>query len=195
MFTLLPSLYLVAVHYIRKWHTPYYYEENRFEEEKTDEKILLENNDQSLTNDSPPSSCSNSVDKNGYLPHQSNDEDDPCEVKVPPNKSNRSSSLLNADRRKPYTGDLREDDIIYLMNETGFTREQILLWYSDFLVCHSILWKYQTRLIDLFSAIVPMGNFRKRNLSIFTNNSTRKVRWPSFASTPFVSSIKTVLVI
>ena len=141
MFTLLPSLYFVAVHYIRKWHTPYYYEENRFEEEKIDE-ILLDNNDQSLTNDYPQSSCSNSADKNGYLSNLSNDEDDQCKAKLPPNKSSRSSSLLNADRRKPYTGDLHEDDIVYLMNETGFTREQILLWYSDFLVRNSILWKY-----------------------------------------------------
>ena len=48
----------------------------------------------------------------------------PLRTKKPPN---RSSSLLNVERRKTYTNDLTEDDIIYLMNETEFTREQILL--------------------------------------------------------------------
>jgi hypothetical protein len=140
MFTLLPSLYLVAVHYIRRWHTPYYYEENPINEEKTDkiDDILLQNNDQSLINHYQQSSRSNSLDKNSYLSKDNNDEDDDdqCKVKLRTKKSNPSSSLLNAERRKTYTGDLTEEDIVYLMNETGFTREQILLWHSDFLVCN-----------------------------------------------------------
>ena len=75
MFTLLPSLYLVAVHYIRKWHTPYYYEENQINEEKTDkiDDILLQNNDQSLINHYQQSSRSNSLDKNCYLSKDIND--------------------------------------------------------------------------------------------------------------------------
>jgi hypothetical protein len=150
MFTLLPSLYLVAVHYIRRWHSPYYYEENNAEEEKkifdtkpSNDKQLIENiddtlqsNDQSLISHHQQLSRSNSLDKNGYLSKVTNDEDDQCKVKLRAKKSNRSSSLLNTDRRKTYTGDLTEDDIVYLMNETGFNREQILLWHSDFLVCN-----------------------------------------------------------
>jgi hypothetical protein len=158
MFTLLPSLYFVAVHYFRRWNAPYYYEENTAEEgtkiidtnninesksrktsndiksieliEKCDNTLLQNDNEFLLAH-------TNLVEKNRYLSKINTDEDNqlskvPLRTKKPPN---RSSSLLNVDRRKAYTGDLTEDDIIYLMNETGFTREQILLWHSDFLVC------------------------------------------------------------
>ena len=152
MFTLIPSLYFVAVHYIRRWNTPYYDEE----EQKTlasdhvsikisNEKQLIEKCDETLLpnvhetliSNHQHSTRSNSLEKNGYLPNINNDEEDQHKkVKLRAKKSNRSSSLLNVERRKTYTGDLTEDDIVYLMNETGFTREQILLWHSDFLVCN-----------------------------------------------------------
>ncbi|CAF1688819.1 unnamed protein product, partial [Adineta ricciae] len=56
-----------------------------------------------------------------------------AKLKLRARKPLRSSSLLNVGRQKTYTNDLSENDIIHLMNETGFTREQILLWHSDFL--------------------------------------------------------------
>ncbi len=156
MFTLLPSLYFVAVHCFRRWNTPYYYEEDHAEEEKKTletnpiietsnetqsielidkcDSTLLPNNDALITN--YPHSTRSDCYENGYLTQVKNDEEDEYKkVKLRAKKPNRSSSLLNVERRKTYTGDLTEDDIVYLMNETGFTREQILLWHSDFLVC------------------------------------------------------------
>lgn len=165
MFTLLPSLYLVAVHYIRRWNTPYYYEEE--EEKKTfeNEKHVIDVSDDVLPASPPPpvpvlpsspnpeksvkfpsslSTRSDSFEKNGYLPNINHDEENQNkDSKLRAKKPTRSSSLLNVERRKTYTGDLTEDDIGYLMNETEFTREQILLWYSDFLVCNSILSKQE----------------------------------------------------
>ncbi len=48
-------------------------------------------------------------------------------------KSHRQKS--NHRRRKTSISELNHDDIIYLMSKTGFTREEIILWYEDFLVC------------------------------------------------------------
>lgn len=165
MFTLLPSLYLVAVHYIRQWKTPYYYEQNG-EEEKcpshpqsiADQTVSIEEVKQSKTTvpllPQPDQSSSSSPDQisltrsesnetNGYISSNvnSNDEESSSHpVKLRAKRLSRSSSSLNVDRRKTYTGDLSESDIIYLMNETGFTREQILLWHSDFLVSLTFHW-------------------------------------------------------
>jgi hypothetical protein len=163
MFTLLPSLYFVAVHYFRRWNAPYYYEHNEEEEEKktldinniiencltktlndikpieTCDNTLLQHDNESIITNHQSSTPSEILETNGYLSKLTNDEDDQnTKVKLRTKKSNRSSSLLNVERRKTYTGDLTEDDILYLMNETGFTREQILLWHSDFLVCISM---------------------------------------------------------
>ena len=166
MFTLLPSLYIIAVHYFRQWNAPYYYEENIHaqEEEETktyrtcsiheDNHIELATNVQSsksmpscdnnpvLLHDNKETliigeqlTRSNLVKKNGYLSKSNNDEDEQlAKLKLRVRKPLRSSSLLNVGRQKTYTNDLCENDIIHLMNETGFTREQILLWHSDFLV-------------------------------------------------------------
>jgi hypothetical protein len=181
MFTLIPSLYFVAVHYFRRWNTPYYYEENHFEEEKKTfdnnkinennltkisndiqsielikqcDHILLHNNnnnDPSLITDYQKSARLDLYENNRCLLNVNNDEDDQYKkVKVRTKKSNRSSSLLNVERRKTYTGDLTEDDIVYLMNETGFTREQILLWHSDFLVCNRYYLTNKKRILFFF---------------------------------------------
>jgi len=178
MFTLLPSLYFVAVHYIRRWNSPYYYEENNSEEEKNTfdtnhinenhltkisndkqsieliekcDNILLQNNNQILINNHQQSNHLDFSENNEYLLKVNNDEEDQYKkVKLRVKKPNRSSSLLNVERRKTYTGDLTEDDIVYLMNETGFTREQILLWHSDFLVCNRYYLNNKIYFIFLF---------------------------------------------
>jgi hypothetical protein len=93
MFTLLPSLYLVGVHYFRQWKGSYYSEQ--FEKQES-------------------------------IPQTSNDQNQ----KV---KSRKKKSNLR--RRKTSISELNNDDTIYLINETGFTRETILIWYKDFLVC------------------------------------------------------------
>ena len=159
MFTLLPSLYIVAVHYFRNWNAPYYYEEetsstsaaDHVNESKTspdipapewipkcDKTLLLPHSDDLLIphERSPRSSL---VKINGYSSAVHNDEDDSLtKVNLRPKKPLRSSSLLNVARQKTYTSDLSEDDLIHLMNETGFTREQILLWHTEFLVREQI---------------------------------------------------------
>lgn len=216
MFTLLPSLCLVAVHYYRQWKSPYYYEhistvEEEEEKEKTHDayvnqdiftetsKEVIENYHDSLLQSHQDSSKINDHvftrsqgnEINDYLPAVINDEDNRYnQVKLRPKRLSRSSSLLNVDRRKTFTGDLTESDIIYLMNETGFTREQILLWHSDFLVSFSGFEDSDQRWVSS-SVTVPMVNSRNTNSSIFTNSSTRKVKWRSFANMPFVFSTKT----
>jgi len=227
MFTLLPSLYFIAVHYFRQWNSPYYYEENNSEEEKKsfdtnkinennltndipsikliekyDDNNLLQNNNQSLITDYQQSTRSDLYGNNEYLLKVNNDEDDQYKkIKLRAKDPNRSSSLLNVERRKAFTGDLTEDDILYLMNETGFTREQILLWHSDFLVCNRYhLINKNSILFSFFfcyssSVIVQMENFQNRNLLIFINNFIKKVKLQNFANMLFVYLIKIVLVI
>lgn len=164
MFTLLPSLYLVAVHYIRKWNSSNYnYEEKHEEEIKTfDNNVinqnnlqtisndiksidtiekydvtLLQHNDESLVGDHSQSTRLNVKDTGNHLSNVKKDEDDQFnEIQPDTIKPNQSSSWLNNERQKTNANDLDENDISYLINETGFTREQILLWYSDFLVCN-----------------------------------------------------------
>jgi len=219
MFTLLPSLYLVAVHCLRRWNAPYYYEEEKttFDTDYTNENNLIKtsndipsielvskcdntllqhNNELLITNQQ--STRLNICENKEYLQKVNNDEDDQLnKVKLSPKKPTQSSSLLNVERQKTYTNDLIEDDIIYLMNETEFTREQILLWHSDFLVCK--IYYINNRIHICFSysssAIVQMANSLNINLLIFINNFIRKVKLQNFANTPFVYLIKMAQVI
>lgn len=115
MFTILPSLYLVAVHYIRQWNRPYYYEQSNDEANENQSKKISSNKDQ--------------IDENLLQIAESRSENSSSSTK----KNLSRSSLLNVDRCKTYTGDLQETDIVYLMNETDFTREQIIKWRQDFL--------------------------------------------------------------
>lgn len=39
-------------------------------------------------------------------------------------------------RRKTSISALSHDDIICLKNKTGFNQEEIIIWYTDFLVCN-----------------------------------------------------------
>jgi hypothetical protein len=93
MFTLLPSLYLIGVHYFRQWNAPYYQEQ---QEE-------INNNRKKISNDG--------------------------NHKIKSRKK-KSKHL----RRKTSVSELSHDDVIYLINETGFTQEKIISWYGDFLV-------------------------------------------------------------
>lgn len=121
MFTILPSLYLVAVHYIRQWNRPYYYEQSNDEANENQSKKISSNKDQ--------------IDENLLQIAESRSENSFSSTK----KNLSRSSLLNVDRCKTYTGDLQETDIVYLMNETDFTREQIIKWRQDFLVSYSFI--------------------------------------------------------
>jgi hypothetical protein len=94
MFTLLPSLYLIGVHYFRQWNTPYYQEQR--------EEIT------------------NNIKKTSH--HENH--------KVKPRRKKSKHR-----RRKTSVSALSHDDILYLVNETGFTQEKIISWYGDFLVC------------------------------------------------------------
>jgi hypothetical protein len=158
MFTLLPSLYFVAVHYFRQWNTPYYYEHSTEEgqdkieshtipEDATSrtsidnqsidkhDRMLLQSLQLSTGHYHSSFARSHYDEEYGCIPTLTPDEDNHSNTKKQQKKQlARSSSLINTDRRKMYTGDLTESDITYLMNETEFTREQILLWHGDFLV-------------------------------------------------------------
>jgi hypothetical protein len=50
-------------------------------------------------------------------------------------KTYRKVKLHRNRRWKTSIDGLSDDEIIHLINETGLTREKILVWYKDFLVC------------------------------------------------------------
>jgi hypothetical protein len=66
----------------------------------------------------------------GYEKH----ERDECITKIP-NKVKTRRKKFDRRRRKTSISELSHDDTVYLINETGFTREEIFVWYRDFLVC------------------------------------------------------------
>jgi hypothetical protein len=113
MFTLLPSLYLIGVHYFRQWKA------SSYDEHVSILKAPYYGEHESL-------SKVPSYDEHESIPKTSNDQIQ--KVKTRRKKSNNR-------RRKTSISELSHDDIIYLINETGFTREKILVWYADFLVC------------------------------------------------------------
>jgi hypothetical protein len=102
MFTLLPSLYFIGVHYFRQWNTSSPSEENQT---KVIEKLSKQ------------------------------------KIKTRRKKSNYR-------RRKTSISELSHDEIVYLIKETGFTQEEILAWYDDFLVCINTFSKIRSRLFD-----------------------------------------------
>jgi len=125
MFTLLPSLYLIGVHYFRQWKASSYDEHVSilkapyYGEHESLSKVPSYDEHESI----PKASY---CDEHEFIPKTSNDQIQ--KVKTRRKKSNNR-------RRKTSISELSHDDIIYLINETGFTREKILVWYADFLVC------------------------------------------------------------
>lgn len=93
MFTILPSLYMLGVHYFQQWKAPYYYEQ--LEKQESITKIC------------------------------------PTENKKVKTRRKRTNVL----RRKTSISELKHDDIVHLINKTGFTREEVVGRYDDFLVC------------------------------------------------------------
>ncbi|CAF0756402.1 unnamed protein product [Rotaria sp. Silwood1] len=220
MFTLLPSLYLVAVHYFRQWNASYYDEENK-EEEKTsfvgdnihDKNItqtskhipstelnkkcdftLLQHNHESLINNYQ--SCTRSAvhETNSYLSHINNDEVDQCsETKSRTIKPNLSSSLLNIERGKVYTGDLDENDMVLLMNETGFTQEQILLWHSDFLRDCPDGKLSKSKFIDIYKQFYKKGQvakFCEHAFRVFDKDGSGSIDFAEFLIAVSMTSTK-----
>ena len=158
MFTLLPSLYLVAAHYIRRWSTSCSNEEERtiFDTSHINEKhlittindiqsidliekcdnTLLQYNKELLTSSKQISNHLDVTEINKYVNHDENNQYNEIDSNI--EKLNQFSSLLNTERCKTYNGELDENTMTYLTNETGFTPEQILTWHNDFLVRNSI---------------------------------------------------------
>ncbi|CAF0823963.1 unnamed protein product [Rotaria sp. Silwood1] len=124
MFTLLPSLYLIGAQYFRQWRAPYYQETNA--------KDIFEINDNNIKEiqkdvepaDNQPSIPPNLDESLDSISEGISDQDHG--IKSHKRRSHRR-------RRKTPTIGLNPDDITYLINKTGFTRENILLWYEDFL--------------------------------------------------------------
>lgn len=121
MFTIIPSLYIIGVHYFRQWNSSYHHEEH----------IKCE-----------------------IIPKTSI-------VQIPKKKPHHR----RRQRRKTSISELSHDDIVYLMKETSFTEEKILLWYTDYLVRINLLINQKKNLsFFLFvrlSVIVQMENFLK----------------------------------
>lgn len=96
MFTLIPSLYLIGVHYFRQWNASLYLND----EENLRPQILIEKSERKV-------------------------------VEIPRVKSAKKKS--HRQRRKTSVSELSRADIEYLMKQTGFTEEKILVWYSEYL--------------------------------------------------------------
>ncbi|CAF0784421.1 unnamed protein product [Rotaria sordida] len=222
MFTLLPSLYLVAVHYFRQWNSTYYYYEENNEEEKTSfnshnihddsnlkqtskdtssreliEKCgdtLLQHNHESLINNRQPCTRSDVNETNSYSSHVNNDEDDQYnKTKSRTIKSRLSSSLLNIERHKAYTGNLDENDMVFLMNETGFTREQILSWHSDFLHDCPDGKLSKSKFIDIYKQFYKKGQvakFCEHAFRIFDKDRSGSIDFAEFLIAVSMASTK-----
>ena len=105
MFTIIPVLYTIGVHYIQKW---------RASSVECDMSIVVEQ----------VKPC----DKHEHTAKIDNNL-------TQRTKASKKKHDRRRQRRKTSISELSYDDISYLINETGFTREEILLWYEDFLVC------------------------------------------------------------
>ncbi|CAF0931665.1 unnamed protein product [Rotaria sordida] len=124
MFTLLPSLCLIGVQYFRQWKAPHYQEKNIIEIFEINDNNTKEiQKDIQIVVDQPtiPSNLDESVDSTS---EGISDQDHG--IKLHKKRSHRR-------RRKTPLNGLSSDDITYLIKKTGFTRENILAWYEDFL--------------------------------------------------------------
>ncbi|CAF1123330.1 unnamed protein product, partial [Didymodactylos carnosus] len=145
MFTLLPSLYFAATNYIRSWNPNNYqenYDDNQSENDLIKQKlshydikpVQQEKLLQYDTNFSPKNivSVENKDDQlnSDSIDKQQQQQQTSTNIKL---QNNTQSASILLERRKTFTGELIDDDLVYLMNETGFTAEQILAWHSDFL--------------------------------------------------------------
>ncbi|CAF3367674.1 unnamed protein product [Rotaria socialis] len=128
MFTILPSLYLIGVHYFRQWKTPYY-------QEKINKQIFEINNN-------------NINDNTKKIENDFHIVIDQPSISLPLRDNDESTSDLTSDRsnsirshkkkshrrqRRTLTNGLSRDNINYLMNKTGLNQESILISYEDFL--------------------------------------------------------------
>ena len=78
-------------------------------------------------------------------------------------------------QRKTSLSALSREHILYLMKETGFTEENIISWYIDFLVRNH--WN-SPDLIRCFSpsVIVPMEDYRRVNSSKSINSFIKRAK-------------------
>ncbi|CAF1397780.1 unnamed protein product [Adineta ricciae] len=103
MFTIIPVLYTIGVHYIQKW---------RASSVVCDMSIIVEQG--------------KPCDKHEHTATIDNNL-------IQRTKTSKKKHDRRQQRRKTSISELSYDDINYLINETGFTRDEILLWYEDFL--------------------------------------------------------------
>ncbi|UJR10326.1 hypothetical protein I4U23_014532 [Adineta vaga] len=135
MFTILPILYTISVHYIRKWKTSDVIEQN---DEKTNQPIPV------IFEQIKPCEKYEHTPK---LDHQ---------IKPRKKKCDRSRR-----RRKTSLSELNYDDIMYLINETGFTQDEIISWYTDFLRDFPDGKLPKSKFIDIYQRFYRKGRVEK----------------------------------
>ncbi|CAF3632620.1 unnamed protein product [Rotaria socialis] len=226
MFTILPSLYLVATHYFRQWDSSnsYYYEENKNEEEITIsdkniihenklpqtqipndniqtldsndkyDKTLLPHNHESLVGNHQSSTRSNAKETDTNLSNVNNDKDDQHDqIKSCTIKPNNSSSRLNDEKPKSFTGDLGKNDMLYLMNETGFSHKDISSWYTDFLRDCPDGKLTKSKFIDIYKQFYKKGQvakFCEHAFRIFDKDGSGSIDFPEFLIAVSMTSTK-----
>ncbi|CAF2102538.1 unnamed protein product [Rotaria magnacalcarata] len=226
MFTILPSLYLVATHYFRQCNSSNYcyYEENKNEEEirisdnniihenkfsqtqipndniqATDsndkyDKTLLQHNHESLVGNHQSSTRSNAKETDTNLSNVNNDKDDQYdEIKSSTIKPNNSSSRLNDEKPKSFTGDIGENDMLYLMKETGFGQEHISLLYKDFLRDCPDGKLTKSKFIDIYKQFYKTGQvakFCEHAFRIFDKDGSGSIDFPEFLIAVSMASTK-----
>ncbi|CAF1493075.1 unnamed protein product [Adineta steineri] len=145
MFTLLPSLYFIGVRYFRTWKSVDKYEHDDKEIFKYINKNIQISYDQQ-------SVCSETSEISELV----SDVDSNLNFKV---KSRKKK--LNHRRRKISTNELSHDDIMYLIKKTGFSREEIITWYEDFLHDCPDGKLPKSKVIDVYQKFYTKGNVEK----------------------------------
>ncbi|CAF0929003.1 unnamed protein product [Didymodactylos carnosus] len=166
MFTLLPSLYFAATNYIRGWNESIHhenYDKKQFDYDLIKQKLSYYDV-KSLRQDNNIKSETN-VTSQTYVTSENNDNIDKQQYQQQTNttvklRNNKRGSIL-LERRKTFTGNLTDDDLLYLMNETGFTREQILAWHSDFLQDCPDGKLSKEKFIEIYSQFYTKGQVQK----------------------------------
>ena len=143
MFTLLPSLYLIGVHYLRQWKPSYYCQQNG-------ERIFeFSNNTKKVEQDPPVNFDQQSITSKLYDNHEY------ISKTVTGQNHDIKADVTQAISRprKSSISELADEDIERLINETGFTREDIRAWYEDFLVCCKHHYSYTDLKINISSLL------------------------------------------
>jgi hypothetical protein len=145
MFTVLPSLYFLSVRYFQRWYGQRSNVDN-INDNKNAYRTSTSGEQRfhcQLTASSPVT-CTKINQQIISAPVVVNDEQFSV---IQVQTGNRTF-----ERQRALSGEVSNDDITYLVNKTQFTREQILAWHTDFLVCIHTMYAVMCRIRTTISS-------------------------------------------